>query len=494
MNKFVYLILFLALYGFGAQAQTDTAYVYTFGGTNIDQCRSVIYTLDKGLLLTGSTSSFGAGTSDIYLVKLDSLRQLEWSKTLGSSNVDRGYSAIQLSDSNYVIAGFTNNTATGDYDAYLAKLNSLGDTLWTRTYGGTDWDFAYSVCALANGSLVFTGETYSGASAQADLLVTRVDSLGNQEWSKSFGGSGIDIGQQVVSATDSSLAIIGQTSSFGNGNDDVFLLCLNLAGDTLWTKTYGDTASNIGYGLTYTSDHCFVLTGGGYPVQNGFGQKDAFMTKTDSVGNIIWSGNIGSAGNDEGRSVVELDNGNYVLCGISNSNGSGGYGMYYIYMHHDSWFLTGATFGGSLQEEGYSISYRDHLHLAMAGSTTSFGQGLEDLYLVELDTLIANYNIASTFINDPLSIAGLIHDFTKAACSVSPNPFREEARFHFDRTVGEAHAQLDIYNIMGERVRQEEVLDTEHLFKKRNLAPGLYFFSLSDSHQLLYKGRFIIQP
>jgi hypothetical protein len=217
------------------------------------------------------------------------------------------------------------------------------------------------------------------------------------------------------------------------------------------------------------------------------------MTKTDSVGNIIWSGNIGSGGNDEGRAVTELDNGNYVLCGISNSDGSGGYGMYYIYMHHDSWFLTGATFGGSLQEEGYSISYRDHLHLAMAGSTTSFGQGLEDMYLVELDTLLANYQIKNNFVNDPLSI-GPIQTTAAPSCMVYPNPFKEQTHLQFERTSGTLAAELNVYNMLGEQVYSEQVSGGELLFHRNQLAPGLYFFSIHDNQKIIYQGRFIIQP
>lgn len=494
MKKYAHLLLLWCLLPFTSlQAQTDTAYIYTFGGQNMDQCRSVIYTLDKGLLLTGTTASFGKGTSDIYLVKLDSMRQLAWSKTIGSPNVERGFSALQLADSNYLIAGFTNSSPAGDYDAYLVKINNQGDTLWTRRYGGADWDFAYSLCALADGGFAFTGETFSDGNSTPDLFLTRIDSSGETLWTKTWGGNGVDIGHQIIAPSDTSIAIIGQTGSFGNGSDDVWLLCLNLNGDTLWTKTYGDTASNIGYGLTYTSDHRFVLTGGGYPVQNGFGQKDAFMTTTDSLGNIIWSGNIGSGGNDEGRAVTELDNGNYVLSGISNSDGSGGYGMYYIYMHHDSWFLTGATFGGNLQEEGYSISYRDHLHLAMAGSTTSFGQGLEDMYLVELDTLLANFQIQNSFVNDPLSI-GPLYNYIEGNGSLYPNPFREEARLHFNRTNGSTHAILSIFNTLGECVRQEEMIGSELVLQRKNLVPGLYFFSIRDNQQILYQGRFLIQP
>ncbi|MBL4734467.1 MAG: hypothetical protein JKY18_03840, partial [Flavobacteriales bacterium] len=123
----------------------DTTFVRTFGGLRYEEGASIAATLDSGYVMVGSTGSFGLGNSDIYIIKTDSIGTVEWTRSYGGVNTDVGLNVKQTADSGYVITGYTNSFGAGGYDVYLIRINNIGDTLWTKTYGGTDWDFGYEV-------------------------------------------------------------------------------------------------------------------------------------------------------------------------------------------------------------------------------------------------------------------------------------------------------------------------------------------------------------
>ena len=128
-DRYIYSYLFLLLWIPGILRAGDTAYVHAYGGPNIDHCKEMQATNDNGYVLIGSTSSYGNGNSDIYLVKVDSSGAYQWSKTYGGANIEWGYSIKQTYDNGYAIAGYTNSYGAGGYDVYLLKTDSLGGVL-----------------------------------------------------------------------------------------------------------------------------------------------------------------------------------------------------------------------------------------------------------------------------------------------------------------------------------------------------------------------------
>ncbi len=122
----------------------QTTFFNSYGGQGNDHGKSIITTIDTAYAIVGATESFGSGNTDMYLFKIDSLGNLLWSKTYGGSNVDWGMDLKQTVDTGYILTGYSNSDSW-DYDIYVVKTNSVGDSLWTNTYGGNDWDFSYSI-------------------------------------------------------------------------------------------------------------------------------------------------------------------------------------------------------------------------------------------------------------------------------------------------------------------------------------------------------------
>jgi len=178
----------------------DTLWTRTYGGTAGDCGRSVQQTSDGGYIIAGSTSSFGAGGSDVYLVKTGSSGDALWTRSYGGSGDDYGFSVQQTSDGGYIIAGVTGSFGAGGYDVYLLKTDSSGDTLWTGTYGGNCYDYGRSVEQTSEGGYVIAGYTY--LYGPADVYLLKTNSSGETLWIRSYGGSRDDYGFSVQQTSD----------------------------------------------------------------------------------------------------------------------------------------------------------------------------------------------------------------------------------------------------------------------------------------------------
>ncbi|PIZ06151.1 MAG: hypothetical protein COY57_03520, partial [Flavobacteriales bacterium CG_4_10_14_0_8_um_filter_32_5] len=153
-------------------AQKDTiAHLYAIGGIGIDVGESIEATSDGGYIIVGSNSTNTTGNTDVYLLKVDSLINIEWSYSLGGTNNDWGYAVKQTYDKGYIIATSSNSYGNGGYDAVLMKRDSLGNYEWTKKYGGNDWDFVYDLTITYDSGFVFCGETYNNTAGQSDVFV-----------------------------------------------------------------------------------------------------------------------------------------------------------------------------------------------------------------------------------------------------------------------------------------------------------------------------------
>ncbi|MEO7088188.1 MAG: hypothetical protein ABIZ51_05270, partial [Bacteroidia bacterium] len=239
MRKIIFLmLLFCSLKGV-----SQGKFEVVDGGIGDNYGQSVQQTLDSGYIVAGSTSSIGYGSSDVYLFKLDTVGKVKWQHTYGGTNVDMGFSVQQTKDHGYIIAGYTNSFGAGGYDFYLVKTDSIGNLQWQKTYGGANWDFAYSVKQTTDGGYVIVGGTYSYGKGNEDVYLVKTNAIGDTLWTKTYGGSGQDEGRSVWQNTDGGYFITGFTNSFGAGEFNSYLIRTNNLGGILWTKTIGDTVN-----------------------------------------------------------------------------------------------------------------------------------------------------------------------------------------------------------------------------------------------------------
>jgi predicted secreted protein len=278
------LILALAACsGFWTKPPAQITFQRTYGGTNHDWGWSVVQTTDGGYVIAGATKSFGAGSYDVYLVKTDASGDTVWTRTYGGTDDDWGRSLAQTADGGYVITGYSESYGAGGCDVWLIRADASGDTIWTRTYGGTRDDYGYSVRQTADGGYVITGETWFYGVGFCDVWLIKTDASGDTMWTRTYGGTDYDRGESVLQTADGGYVITGETSSFGAGGSDVWLIKTDAAGDTMWTRTFGGAGNDYDESVAQTADGGYIIAG--YTGSFSAGGLDAWLIKTDSAGN-----------------------------------------------------------------------------------------------------------------------------------------------------------------------------------------------------------------
>ncbi|MGR3310715.1 MAG: hypothetical protein ACUZ77_08055 [Candidatus Brocadiales bacterium] len=217
----VYCILFPIAQSSHAQ------WAATYGGSGDDVSFSSMQTTDGGYIVSGETNSFGAGDDDFWVLKLDSNGNVQWQKTYGGSNKDEPFSIQQTSDGGYVVAGGTHSYGAGGEDSWVLKLDSSGNIQWQKTYGGGVDDDADSSRQTSDGGYILTGGTNSFGTGNEDIWVLKLDSSGNVQWQKTYGGNFLDYADGSIQQTsDGGYVVAGETASFGTGGEDLWVLKL----------------------------------------------------------------------------------------------------------------------------------------------------------------------------------------------------------------------------------------------------------------------------
>jgi uncharacterized delta-60 repeat protein len=377
-----------------------STFAKTISGSVLNGAYSIIQSSDGGYVVAGWTYSFegfGAGGPDFYVVKLDSSGNVQWTKTIGGSYEDFAWSITQSSDGGYVVAG-----ETYSYEhMYVVKLDSSGNVLWTKTIGVSSWDFATSIIQSSDGGYVVAGYTWSFGAGDRDFYVVKLDSSGNIQWAKTIGGSSDDEAWSIIQSSDGGYVVAGGTWSFGAGGSDFYVVKLDSSGNVLWTKTIGGSLTDVAWSIIQSSDGGYVVAG--VTESFGAGDRDFYVVKLDSSGNVLWTKTIGGSSDDEAWSIIQSSDGGYVVAGWTKSFGAGDWDIYLVKLDSSGNVLWTKTIGGSSWDFATSIIQSSDGGYVVAGGTESFGAGYLNIYVVKMDANgnvcfsqnITNYSVSS---------------------------------------------------------------------------------------------------
>ena len=292
----------------------ETLWTKMYGGSGKDNGWAIRQTKDGGFIIVGFSNSFGAGDMDVYLIKTDSKGDSIWTKTFGGTGDEFGWDIRITSDNGFIIAAQTNSSGNGEIDAYLIKLDSDGNKIWSKTYGGAKIDRIFSVLETEAREYVAAGITYSYHSIgpnDRDGYYIKTDSNGELEWYKSFGEDGYDVGHSIALNTKGGFMITGYGESYAtNGNKDVYVLKINSNGEILWTKAYGGMESERGIKGCQTSDGGYIVVGFIEDVW------DVYLVKTNSEGEVLWTRTYGEINKkDIGYTVRETKDNGFIIIG-----------------------------------------------------------------------------------------------------------------------------------------------------------------------------------
>ena len=344
----------------------------TYGGASEDYLNAFIKTPDGGYAAVGATNSYGIDSTDILVIKVSATGQLQWAKTIGGSRNEEGTGITRTTDGGYAITGYTSSYGAGICDIFIVKLDSLGIVQWTKTWGSshpTQPDRGYSIITTSEGYLIVgqylgqegvflwfdtlgnyirhvaapsnsavalyavtqssdggyvaTGYRYNGGN---DLIILKSDASGHLVWCKAicdtFQGSGAEYGRSIVRTWDGGYAVAGYANGWGAGNYNFIVIKTDGSGNIQWAKTLGGPLDDQAYSICQTSDGGYAVAGWSYSF--GAGSRDLLVARLSLPGDLIWARTFGAESYEGASGITQLIDGSYTLAGLSQSFGAGG--------------------------------------------------------------------------------------------------------------------------------------------------------------------------
>lgn len=295
----------------------DMVWAKNYGGAGADGARAFCITRDGGFLLVGYTFAPGAPDADMLVIKTDADGNMIWSKRFGGAGTEYGNACTETEDG-YLVLGYTTSFGAGSKDFYLLKIDDDGNEIWAKTFGGASWDVGTALCQAGDGHYFICGFTHSFGYSEEDIYLLKVDEHGNTIWSKTFSGWRIDMANSVHSTDDGGCVIAASSGSY-SANTDFYLAKITAAGEKEWSQSY-NASGDYGHGFDWCKGSSPAADGGwilaGYSDCNDM--MDVVVVKTDSLGNEQWLTSFGNKPFYEyGNTVCRAVEGGYVVAGIT---------------------------------------------------------------------------------------------------------------------------------------------------------------------------------
>ncbi len=451
----------------------DIAWGRTFGGTGDDSGYGVVECIDKSFIAVGSTNSSGNGDYNVYVVKVDSTGYPLWSKIFGGTSDDFAYSICPADNGHYLIVGSTNSSGNGLSDIYVLCIDENGDSLWARTYGDSLNETGYSITKTQDNNYVIAGMTNSYGAGGNDIHAIKIDPTGELIWEKAYGENHDDIAYSVSATNDGGSIITGTTYSSGNYSGDIYLLKIDSLGQVMWTTTNHSNENTMAFSVQQTQDSGYIVCGSAYFTLLGY---EWCLLKYDQRGSLVWNTFQGSLNHDFAYAVQEVEYKNYIITGNFS------YEMYVVRADTQGLNVWMLIYGGAGTDCAHSVRKTTDGGYIIVGLTDSYGAGGNDLFLVK------TYPDVTCIKEKTITVQFDIPEWV-----VCPNPFYNRTTIEYHATKQGCATKMAIYDITGKIVKLFGSLsdNQSRIFwdgtdNDNNILPsGVYYLVISSS-----KGQF----
>jgi hypothetical protein len=366
----------------------------TYGGGDDDRGYSIIQTFDEGYITAGYTSSYGNGDEDAWIVKIDSQGNELWNKTYGGEHSDGFSSIIQSNNEEFVCCGYTSSYGNGDKDAWIVKIDSQGNELWNKTCGGEFSDRFYHLQQTVDGSYILTGYTSENASSnQEDTWLVKISNNGNIIWKRVFGGYYYDYGGSVKQTSDEGFIIIGLISHDPDlYNADIYLIKTNEIGEVIWSKTLGGPCLEYGTDIIQLDDQGFLLSS----VSQQYDEYASYdgnidLIKINQYGDEEWIKSIGDPyHHDFGDTILKTNDNGYIIIGSKIDFSSANCQVTSIKCDNIGNIEWANSYGGMGEDVGVDVVKTFDGNFILTGYTGSYGSGDKDIWIIWQESFVNN--------------------------------------------------------------------------------------------------------
>jgi hypothetical protein len=505
--KLLLNILSLLLTNFICLSQSTIEWQSCYGGQDSDIANAIEQTSDGGFIVAGRQDNpiWGSNDENVWIIKLDGIGVLEWEKSLGGTEDERAHDVKQTSDGGYIVAGYSQSTdgditnSQGYYDAWIVKLTSSGNIEWEKSLGGTDMDAALSIQQTFDNGYIVAGYSHStdghltaNYGAQ-DCWIVKLDITGTIEWQKTYGGSGLDSGQSIIQTLDSGFVILGSSTSEDMdisshiGQWDLWLLKISNSGLIQWEKSMGGTLNDIPTSIQQIADTGYIISG--YSESFDFhkplnhGGFDAWIIKTDSIGNFDWQKSLGGSLDDYAYSVRQTSDNGFLVAGSSEStdgdisNNLGNYDVWIVKLGNNGHLNWEKSFGGSQYDKASCVRETSDNGCIIAGNTfstdgdiTNNNNGSHDCWVVKLSNVLGS------------------EELIKEQIGLFPNPATNVIRIEMNYPI--QNADYIVFDCTGTKVLSGVLNQEYQTIDISNLSFGMYSVQVQSTERL-YNVRFI---
>ena len=291
----------------------------TFGGNKPDFPYHMLQASDGNFFLVGYSQSYGGGDFDILLIKIEPDGDLIWSKTYGANGNDLSRDIIATADGNYMIVGWSKAAGQPDNNANLIKIDIDGTVIWNKTFGSSSDDFGNCVKTTSDGGYIMIGQTYGFGSSNGDAWLVKLNSNGDTTWTKRFGGSLNDEGYYLTVAPDGGYVFLVRDSSNVGQDIDTRVIKTDASGNLVWNKVYGGDKKDTPKMIQNTNDGGFIACGNSRSF--GWINPDMWILKLNSSGDTTWTRHYGGSQNEHCYVIREMADGSYIATGKTASYG-----------------------------------------------------------------------------------------------------------------------------------------------------------------------------
>jgi len=393
--------------------QPEIEFVKTYGGSKNESAKTIVKTQDNGYAIFGYTQSNDGDITnkpndlfDYWLLKFDEADNLEWQKTFGGSDDDRGTDIVPTTDGGFALFGFsqsndgdvTDNFGASDF--WILKLDATGAISWQKSYGFSGADDGVSLIETNDNGYLLTGvldvtasdglgnsKTVATKHAGGDYWAIKLNATGDKQWSKFYGGSFTDTPYDVIQTSDNGYILVGSSDSDdvdisnNKGSYDFWVIKISETGALVWEKSFGGSEIDEARGIINSNDGNYIIVGdtrsNDLDVSENNGAADLWVIKISPLGDIIWEKTFGGSSFDVARSISQTQDNGYLISGssrssdgnVSNNNGQ-----------NDAWILKidanaslewQKTIGGSDIDFAYDAVELNNKSIIVVGETNS---------------------------------------------------------------------------------------------------------------------------
>ena len=479
-----------------AIAQPEIEWFKTYGGSDFDAGKVIIQTSDGSYIVAGNTRSndgdvdgnSNLGIDDSWVVKVDADGNIEWQRCFGSSLLDSAKDIKETPDNGFIVAGYVDDDGiiiehNGDYDSWLVKLDAQGEVEWQNFYGSSQSEQAHSILLTSDGGYIVAGGPEDG-------LIFKIDALGNLEWENIYGGTMKETFFSVQQTNDLGYVAAGfSLSNDGDisenkGEEDVWIIKIDINGDLEWSKTYGGSKGDVSLDVQQSEDGGYIV--GGYTesddgdVENNNGEHDFWIIKLDALGNLEWEKNFGGQATDRAQSLQKVSTGGYIVTGLSSSNDGdlvdnmGSRDIWIFKLDNDGNMEWQKNYGSSRLDNGIDIKETEDGGFIATGNTFSIEGNISTTLLPFSDLWIMKLA--------PLSV-GLNENYFESNISIFPNP--NSGIFTINTSMINTPTSIKIHDVSGKIIYTKTELN--QLVEIDKLANGVYFLSLQSKDKIYFE-------